>query len=50
MITVIDQAKPWLIPSSAFAATTQPQLGPQPIMKGTGSPTSQPSTSMDLRP
>src|SRR5690348_1304741 len=50
MITVIDQAKPWLMPSSAFAATTQPQLGPQAIMNGTGRPTSQPRTSICLRP
>jgi hypothetical protein len=40
MMTVIDQAKPWLIPSSAFAAMTHPQLGPQPIMKGNGRPAS----------
>jgi hypothetical protein len=48
MITVIDQAKPWLTP--AFAATIQAQLGPQPIMNGTGKPMSQPSTSIVLRP
>ena len=50
MMTVIDQAKPWLMPSSAFAATTHPQLGPQASMNGTGNPTSQPNTSMCLRP
>ena len=38
MITVIDQAKPWLMPSSALAAITQPQLGAHMIMNGTGKP------------
>ena len=38
MMTVIDQAKPWLTPSSALAAITQPQLGAQMIMNGTGRP------------
>ena len=50
MITVIDQAKPWLMPSSALAATTQSQLGAHMIMNGTGRPTSQPRTSTRLRP
>jgi hypothetical protein len=50
MITVIDQAKPWLMPRSALAAMTQPQFGPQPIMNGTGNPISQPRISMSLRP
>ena len=32
MITVIDQASPWLIPSNALAAIIQPQLGAHMIM------------------
>ena len=36
-MTVIDQAKPWLMPSRAFAAITHFQLGAQMIMNGTGS-------------
>ena len=50
MITVIDQAKPWLTPSSALAAITHVQLGAQMIMKGTGKPRSQPRTRTRLRP
>ena len=50
MITVIDQANPWLMPSSALAAMTQPQLGAHMIMNGTGRPNSQPRTSTRLRP
>ena len=50
MITVIDQARPWLMPSSALAAMTQSQLGAQMIMNGTGRPKSQPRTSTRLRP
>ena len=50
MITVIDQARPWLMPSSALAAMTHPQLGAQMIMNGTGRPTSQPRTRTRLRP
>ena len=50
MITVIDQAKPWLMPSSALAAITHSQLGAHMIMNGTGKPSSQPSTSTRLRP
>src|SRR5579863_4294864 len=50
MITVIDQAKPWLMPSSAFAAMIQLQLGPQAIMNGTGRPKSQPTMSRYRRP
>ena len=50
MITVIDQARPWLMPSRALAAMTHSQLGAQMIMKGTGRPTSQPSTRTRLRP
>jgi hypothetical protein len=50
MITVVDQHKPWLMPSRTLAATTQPQLGAQMISSGTGTPTSQPATSTGLRP
>src|SRR5579859_873639 len=50
MITVIDQANPWLMPSRALAAITQLQLGPHMIMKGTGRPTSQPRIRTRLRP
>lgn len=50
MITVMDQAKPWLSPSSTLAATTHSQLGAATIMKGTGKPSSQPITSTRLRP
>jgi hypothetical protein len=39
MMTVIDQAKPWLMPSSAFAATIQPHVGPHPSMIGPSQPT-----------
>src|SRR5438445_1986934 len=38
------------MPSSALAATTHPQLGAHMIMKGTGSPTSQPRTRTCFRP
>src|SRR6185312_2586451 len=50
MITVIDQAKPWLTPRRALAAMTHFQLGAHMIMKGTGRPTSHPSTRTRLRP
>ena len=50
MTTVIDQARPWLMPSSTFAATMKPHDGARPIMSGTGSATSQPITSSRFRP
>jgi hypothetical protein len=50
MMTVVDQVRPWLMPSSTFAATTQAQLGAQISSSGTGRPISQPSTSTGLRP
>src|SRR6185437_15355855 len=50
MITVIDHAKPWLTPRRALAAMTHFQLGAHMIMKGTGRPTSHPSTRTRLRP
>ena len=42
MMTVVDQVRPWLMPSSTFAATTHAQLGAQISSSGTGSPISQP--------
>src|SRR6185503_3811347 len=50
MITVIDQARPWLMPRRAFAAMTHPQLGAHMIMNGTGRPTSHPRIRTRLRP
>src|SRR6185437_14379504 len=50
MMTVIDQASPWLMPRRPLAAITHPQLGAQIIMNGTGNPTSQPRTRTRLRP
>src|SRR5437763_267163 len=50
MITVVDQHKPWLIPSSTLANTIQPQLGAQTMSSGTGSPASRPATRSGLRP
>ena len=50
MITVVDQARPWLMPSRTFATTTQPQSGAQMSRSGTGSPNSQPATRTGLRP
>src|SRR5690349_7000715 len=50
MMTVIDQASPWLMPRSTLAATTHSQLGPHMIMNGTGRPNSHPATSTCFRP
>src|SRR5215211_3719211 len=50
MTTVIDQASPWLMPSSALAATTQAQLGATAIRSGTGSAAAQPRISRRRRP
>ena len=36
MMTVVDQVRPWLTPSSTLANTTQPQLGAQISSSGTG--------------
>ncbi len=49
MFTVIDQARPWLTPSSRLAATIQPQAGAQASRNGTGSPATHPATSRLLR-
>ena len=43
MMTVVDQVRPWLIPSNTLAATTQPQVGAQISSSGTGRATSQPA-------
>src|SRR5438067_3871887 len=50
MITVVDQVRPWLTPSRAFAATTQPQFGAKISSGGIGRATSHPETSTGLRP
>src|SRR5260370_22662346 len=50
MITVVDQQKPWFMPRSTLAKTTQPQEAANPIRNGTGRPNSQPATSNRLRP
>src|SRR5437870_2970208 len=50
MITVVDQHKPWLTPSSTLANTIQPQLGAQMMSSGTGRPASHPATRSGLRP
>ncbi len=50
MTTVIDQASPWLMPSSTLAATTQAQLGATATSSGTGNAKAQPATSSRRRP
>src|SRR5215203_3803794 len=50
MTSVIDQASPWFTPSSALAATTQPQFGATAISSGTGSASAQPRMSSRRRP
>jgi len=49
-MTVIDQERPWLTPSSTFAPTIHSQVGAQIIRNGTGRPTAHPTTSVFLRP
>src|SRR6266568_2853304 len=49
-MTVVDQQRPWLMPSRTLAKTTQPQEGAKIINNGTGSPASQPVTKIPLRP
>src|SRR5579885_1262702 len=48
--TVIDHAKPWLMPRRTFAITIQDHVGAQMMRNGTGIPHSQPNTSTGLRP
>ena len=50
MTTVMDHARPWLMPSRTLAATIQPQLGATAISSGTGSATAQPAISSRRRP
>src|SRR5438445_6918572 len=50
MLTVIDQARPWLIPRRTLARITQPQLGAQISKSGTGKAANQPATRTGLRP
>ena len=50
MTTVVDQVRPWLTPSSRFAATIHAHDGAQISSSGTGSATSQPATRTGLRP
>lgn len=50
MTTVVDQVRPWLMPSRMFAATTQPQSGAQMSMSGTGMAKSHPTNRTGLRP
>ena len=44
-MTVIDQAKAWLTPSTTFAKIIQFQSGAKSKMKGTGRPNSHPTTN-----
>ena len=46
----MDQASPWLTPSSTLAATTHSQLGASAISRGTGSAIAQPAISSRRRP
>src|SRR6266508_6700198 len=50
MMTVVDQHRPWLTPSSRLASTIQPQLGANIIRKGTGSANNHPATRICFRP
>jgi hypothetical protein len=50
MMTVVDQVRPWLTPSSAFAKSTHDQLGAHIRRNGTGGGDSHPPTSTCLRP
>src|SRR5574341_513410 len=50
MITVMDQARAWLIPSRMLARSNQIQRLAQMMINGTGKPTNQPRMSTLLRP
>jgi hypothetical protein len=50
MMTVVDQVRPWLMPSRTLAKTIQSQDGPKISSTGTGTAMSQPATSTGLRP
>jgi len=47
---VVDQVKPWLIPSSTLAKITQPHTGAQIRSSGIGTANSQPDTRTGFRP
>ncbi|MBA3425768.1 MAG: hypothetical protein H0U04_14765 [Rubrobacter sp.] len=50
MSTVVDQVRPWLIPSSRFAAMTHPHVGAHINNNGTGTPTTHPMMRTRLGP
>jgi len=50
MLTVIDQARPWLAPRNRLAITTSHQPGAAQIRSGTGRASAQPITSSRRRP
>lgn len=50
MMTVVDQVRPWLTPSRAFATRIQVQVGAHMRRKGTGMATNHPPTRTLLRP
>ncbi len=49
-MTVVDHVRPWLMPSSTFATSTQFHVGAHIRRNGTGTATSHPATSTCLRP
>ena len=50
MTTVVDQVRPWLMPSSTLANTTHPHVGAQISSSGIGTAMIQPATRTGLRP
>jgi hypothetical protein len=50
MTIVVDQVRPWLMPSRTLAATTHHHDGDQISSSGTGRPISQPAMRTGLRP
>jgi hypothetical protein len=46
MFTVVDQVRPWLTPSNAFANTTQPQEGAKVIITGPGKAATHPARKL----
>ena len=49
MLTVMDQASPWLTPNNRLAAMIQPQAGAQIDDSGTGMPIIQPAMAIRMR-
>ena len=49
MLTVMDQARPWLIPKNTLAIMIHPQEGAQININGTGIANSHPDTSIRRR-